>query len=192
MVDDKASGGTQAPGSQAGTVAVPGKDEEVGAFGRGDDLLLNPHGSFHLGTRPPEALGRSPQELLSGSRGQLLHAGAGVEIRPAAAEEARIGAVGGTGDVVAGDVEQDHIGARWRMSTGGVDTGRPGAFDDPGDHGHGVPPPMRCSDVHSASTARTSAAGTVSSPSRVNSPRSMSVSCARMMRRHSRVAKDPV
>ena len=139
----------------------------------------------------PEALGGGLEELLSGRGGQLLQAGAGVALGAAAAEQARVGAVGGTGDVAAGDVEQDDIGAFGRVGAGGVDAGRPGAFDDPGDHGHGNQPPMACSEAHSASTARIRAAGTVSSPSRVNSPRSTSVSCSRTMRRHSRVARDP-
>ena len=38
--------------------------------------------------------------------------------------------------------------------------------------GHRLSASRRCSPAHSASTARTSAAGTVSSPSLVNSPRS--------------------
>src|ERR1039458_4148677 len=192
VVDNEAAGGAQAPGSQAGTVAIAGQDEKVGAFGGGDDLPLDPPGPFQPGTGPPEALGGGPQELLSGGGGQLLQAGAGVAVGTAAAEQARVGAVGGPRDVVAGDVQQDDIGVFTRVGTGGVDTGRPGAFDDPGDHGHGNQPPMACSEAHRASTARIRAAGTVSSPSRVNSPRSTSVSCSRTMRRHSRVASDPV
>ena len=161
--------------------------------GGGDDLPLDPPGSFQPGTGAPEALGGGPEKLLSGRVGQLLQAGAGVALGAAAAEQARVGAVGGTGDVAAGDVEQDDFGAFGRVDAGGVDTGRPGAFDDPGDHGHGnQQPPMACSEAHRASTARIRAAGTVSSPSRVNSPRSTSVSCSRMMRRHNKVARDPV
>jgi hypothetical protein len=129
MVDDKAGSGTQAPGSQAGAVAVAGEDEKLGTFGGGDELALDPPGSFHLGTGPPEALGGGLKELLGGGGGQLLQAGAGIAVGAAAAEQARVGAVGGTGDVVAGDVEQDDIGALRRVGTGGVDTGRPGAFD---------------------------------------------------------------
>ncbi len=41
MVDDEPAGRSQAPGSQAGTVAVAGQDEQPGAFGRGDDLPLD-------------------------------------------------------------------------------------------------------------------------------------------------------
>src|SRR5258706_3865529 len=55
--------------------------------------------------------------------------------------------------VVAGDVEQDDGGAFGGVGPGGVDTGRPGAFDDPGDHSHGNQPPMACSEAHSARTA---------------------------------------
>jgi hypothetical protein len=49
--------------------------------------------------------------LLSGRGGQLLQAGAGVALGAAAAEQARVGAVGGAWDVAAGDVEQDDFGA---------------------------------------------------------------------------------
>ena len=99
MVDDEAAGGTQAPGSQAGAVAVAGEDEQVGAFGGGDDLPLDPPGSFQPGTGAPEALGGGCEELLGGRGGQLLQAGAGVAVGAAAAEQARVGAVGGAGDV---------------------------------------------------------------------------------------------
>ena len=69
VVDDEAGGGAQAPGPQVGAVAVAGKDEQVGAFGGGDDFPLGPPGSFQLGTWPPEALGGGPEELLSGGGG---------------------------------------------------------------------------------------------------------------------------
>jgi len=36
VVNDEPAGRSQAPGSQAGTVAVAGQDEQPGAFGRGD------------------------------------------------------------------------------------------------------------------------------------------------------------
>jgi hypothetical protein len=65
VVDDEAAGGTQAPGPQAGTVAVAGEDEQVGAFGGGDDLPLDPPGSFQPGAGMPEALCGGPQELLA-------------------------------------------------------------------------------------------------------------------------------
>jgi hypothetical protein len=46
VVDDEAGGGTQAPGSQVGAVAVAGEDEKIGAVGSGNDLPLDPPGSF--------------------------------------------------------------------------------------------------------------------------------------------------
>jgi hypothetical protein len=110
VVDDEAGGGTQALGSRVGAVAVAGEDEQVGAFGGGNDLALDPPGSFQLGAGPAQAVGGGLQELAGGG-GQLLQAGAGVTLGVAAAEQAGVGAAGGTRDVAAGDVEQDDGGA---------------------------------------------------------------------------------
>jgi hypothetical protein len=120
-----------------GSVAVAGEDEKIGTIGNGHDFPLDPPGSFELRAGPGQALGGGPEELLSGRGGQLLQAGAGVAFRPAAAEQARVGAAGGAGDVGVGDVEQHDIGAFGGVAGGRVDAGRPGTFDDPGDHGHG-------------------------------------------------------
>ena len=80
VVDDEAGGGTQAPGSQVGAVAVAGEDEEIGAVGGGGDFPLDPPGSFQPGAGQAQALGGGPEELLSGDGGQLLQAGAGVAL----------------------------------------------------------------------------------------------------------------
>jgi hypothetical protein len=58
VVDDKPAGRSQAPGSQASTVAVAGQDEQSGAFGRGDDLPLDAPGARQPGARPAQPSGR--------------------------------------------------------------------------------------------------------------------------------------
>jgi arsenical pump membrane protein len=92
---------------------------------------------------------------------------------------------------VRADVQQHDVGALGRVGADGVDTGGPGALDDPGDDGHSDQPPMKVSEARSATTASIRAAGTAATPSRVNSPSSTSVSWSRTIRRHSRVAREP-
>jgi hypothetical protein len=191
VVDDEPAGPAEASRSEVGAVSVAAEDEQVGIFRGGDDLTLDPSGALQLGAGAPQAVGGNPEELPGRSGGKVLQAGAGVALRLAAAEETGEGAVGDARDVMVGDMEQDDVAALGRVDAGGIDARGPGAFDDPGDYGHGNQPPMMCRDTHSAGTARMSAVGTVSSPSRVNSPRFTSVSWSRTMRRHSRVARDP-
>src|SRR5487761_532183 len=138
VIDDEPTGRAEAFRAQPGAVAVAGHDQQASAVGGGDDLMLDPPGPLQPGAGTPQALGGGLQELLGGAGGQSLQPGAGVALAVAAAQQTRIGAVPDGRDVAAGDVQQDDIGSVGRPAAGGVDTGRPGAFDDPGDHFHGV------------------------------------------------------
>jgi site-specific recombinase XerD len=147
---------------------------------RGGELVVRGKGRRHDRLPLPAEVGEALVAYLSCGR------------NPAGARHVfltcRAGTVGGLG---AGDVQQHDVGTLGRAGAGGVDAGGPGALDDPGDDCHGDQPPMRVSDAHSATTARIRAAGTVATPSRVNSPNSALVLCSRTMRRHNRVAREP-
>ena len=156
-----------------------------------DDFPFGAAGALAAGAGAPQARRCGGEELAGGGGGEVFQPGAGVALGACAAEQPGVGAAGGAGDLGAGDVQQRDAGVVRCPGAGGVHAGGPGALDDPGDDGHGDQPPMAVSEAHSASTASTRAAGTASRPRRVNSARSTSVSCSRMMRRHSRVASDP-
>ena len=61
VVDHEAGGGTQAPGSQVGAVAVAGEDEKIGAVGNGNDFPLDPPGSFQPGAGPARRSAAAPR-----------------------------------------------------------------------------------------------------------------------------------
>jgi len=57
MVDDEPAGRAQALGPEANAVAVPGQDQQVGAFGGRDDLPLRASVPLHLSTRSAQPPG---------------------------------------------------------------------------------------------------------------------------------------
>lgn len=123
MVHDEPAVGTETPGSEVGAVAVAGQDEQVGAFGGSDNLPLDPPGSLQPGAGTSQLLGGGLEKLLSGFASQVLQADAGVAFAVAAAKQPGVCAVRGTGDVMAGDVEQHDVRALGRMCAGGFHAG---------------------------------------------------------------------
>jgi len=137
VVNDEAAGGAEASWPEMGMVAVPGKDEQLGAFGGGDDLTLDSPGPLDLGTGAAQAIGGRRQELAGGGGGQAFQARAGVALGVAASEQSGERAVRGAGDVVVADVEQDDLDARRGVGAGGVNASGPAALGNPDDNGHG-------------------------------------------------------
>ena len=139
----------------------------------------------------PSRRGGGIKQFARRAGGHCLDARAGVALGVAASEQRTERAVRRRGNLLAGHVQQHDVCLRGRERARGVDAGRPGALGDPDDHCHGRQPPIAASMSHSATTAATSAAGTVSTPRRANSPTAGSESCSRNTRRHNSVASEP-
>lgn len=104
VVDDEPAGRAEASGSKVGAVAVAGYDEQIGAFGGGDDLPFEASRPFHPGARASQAFGGGVEELGGEGSAEVFQAGAGVALGVAAAEQAGVGAVRDAGDVVVAHV----------------------------------------------------------------------------------------
>jgi hypothetical protein len=86
MIDDEAAGRAEAAGSEAGTVAVTGEDEQVGAFGGGHHFPFDAADALAAGARASQPLGGGVEELPGGGGGEVLKPGAGVAPGAGAAE----------------------------------------------------------------------------------------------------------
>jgi hypothetical protein len=93
---------------------------------------------------------------------------------------------------VEGDVQELDLGVRRQEGRGGIHRRLPRPLADPDDRTHAAAHPPTCSPAQSSTTATTTHAGTVSSPSRMNSDSDVPSSSPRSTRRQSSVASDPV
>ena len=128
--------------------------------------------------RPPEPVRGRPEQFARRGRRHLLQPGR--RVAPGPPEQARVGAADRVRHLGRRDVQQREAALRPAPGPGPRPRWPARSPRDPDIYrtdlgvclGHVYQPPRMCSPAHSASTPRTSAAGTVSSPSLVNSPRS--------------------
>jgi len=198
MVHDEPGGPPEALRAQPRLVAVPRHDQHVGLSRGGHHHPFGPALEFDLVAGEPEPVrGRLEQAV---GRGRRLFREPGSGVAATAPEQAGVRAAGRvrpSADVTWRSVNRAPAGAR-RTAASTAARQVPSQTQIYTERGGlsrpvNVPqPPRTWSPPHSASTPRISAAGTVSNPSLVNSPRSGADPRAWRIRRHSRVASDPV
>lgn len=171
---------------QPAAVTVAGDDQQLGALAGLHHLALCPPVTFQPGGRTAKAARGSIQKLLSRSLGQSFDPGARITLRMTTTEQpaertARrrrnlvprhaqqpMSVLPGT-SCRAASMQDIQVPSVIQMSTATTDQ-----------------PPIGHNISHGARTAATSAAGTVISPSLVNSPSAGSESCSRNTLRHNK------
>ena len=104
--------------NRVGVVAVAGQDEQVGAVGGGHDFAFGAPVALAAGRGAAQSCGGGGQQLFGGGGGHVLQRGAGVAFGVAATEQPGVGAVGGFGDLGAGDAQQHNVGVGGRIHDG--------------------------------------------------------------------------
>ena len=193
VVDDEASGVTQAVRTETRTITIAGHNQEVDALGdRADDFALNPSPKMKkLSVRPSKPHCRGLQDR----RGLLVRDILEMASRPvhpkAPAEQSGSCSFGDLADVGGRDVEQRNLRVGGNDLSGGVEAALPRALDQPHNDPHSLNHPINLSDAHKATVDASSTGGTVTTPRRRNSEVGSSSPRCRSTRRQSRVASEP-
>jgi len=170
VIDDEARVRTEALGTGS-KFSVSRNDEQIGARACLDNLALDP-------PPPGVQLSCAPQPRLGGLEQRLCFPGGDrSQRRPrrrrrTAAQEPRGATRRHVLDVGWRHVQERDLGVAGHELTGAVYTLLPGALSYPDDRSH----QMTCRANHNASVEATRINGTVRTPSRVNSPMSVSSS----------------
>src|SRR6266545_370404 len=176
VVHHEAGCGAEAARSQPGAVAVAGGHQQVGAGGLLHHLALDPPGAEHPPRRAAEPAGGGLQQLGGGGLGEGGDPPARVAARAAATEQSEVPSTSQISTFMPSLLGE---------GDGPTTRAAPGRAPRP-DQG-----PSQRRATQRASVAHSRAAGTVSAPSRRNSPTGGSASRARSARRHSSVASEP-
>ena len=185
VIDDEARVRTEALGARS-KFSIAGDDEQVGARARLYDLALDPPpAGVQLRCAPEPGLRRLEQRLrfLGGDRTQRRPRRG----RRTAAQQPRGATRRNVLDVGWRHVQERDLGVVGQKLASAVYARLPGALGYPDDRSHH----KTCRANHNPSVEATRINGTVRTPSRVNSPMSVSSSWAWTIRRHSSVASDP-
>ncbi len=193
MVDDEASGVTQAVRTKTRTVTVASHNQEVHALGdRADNFALNPSPKMKkLSVLPSEPRCRGAQDL-QGLLVRDLFETADGPVRPRSPPEQSGGcSFCDLADFGGRDVKEHDARVGGDDLGGGVETTLPCPLDQPNDDPHRLNHPTNLSDTHKAMVDASSTGGTVTTPRRRNSEAGSSSPRLRSTRLQSRVASEP-